>query len=197
MHLQSPAVTGMSGVPEVFRLAVTTLRSVRPRPELTFEEVRPPQRLAPWAYALTAEVTGPTGEFATGRLIVLHDPEKSGGWGGELRLVVYLQAELDPEFAADPLLTEVGWSWLTEALEVRGADFSALGGTVTVTSSVRFGDISGPTRSHELELRGSWTAGSGDLAPHGDALCGLLASAVGLPPVGVTTLGPRRGDTHA
>nr|WP_069851258.1 DUF3000 domain-containing protein [Actinoalloteichus hymeniacidonis] len=184
-------MTGMTPVPEVFRHAVSTLKSVRPRSELTFEEVRPPQRLAPWAYALSAEVTGPTNEFASGRLVVLHDPDNIDIWNGELRVVVYLQAELDSEFASDPLLPQVGWSWLTDALEGCGARWTTLGGTVTVTSSARFGEIEGPAHTHDLELRASWTASDSELAPHGEALCEVLASAAGLPPIGVVELRPR------
>ncbi|ONI79425.1 hypothetical protein ALI144C_26815 [Actinosynnema sp. ALI-1.44] len=172
--------------PEVFRQAVAALRSLRPRTEVQLEEVRPPQRLAPWAFAITAEVNGPAEVLATGRLVLLHDPEGQEAWDGALRVVAFVRAELDAELAADPLLPAVGWSWLTDALEASGAQFTALGGTVTETSSARFGDIAGPARTDDLELRASWTPRTADLKPHGEAFCDLLASVVGLPPVGVT-----------
>jgi hypothetical protein len=175
-----------SEAPEVFRQAVSGLRSIRPRPEVQLEEVRPPQRLAPWAFAITAEVNGPAEVLATGRLVLLHDPEGQEAWDGVLRVVAFVRAELDAELAADPLLPAVGWSWLTDALEVSGAQFGALGGTVTETSSARFGDIAGPARTDDLELRASWTPRTAELKPHGEAFCDLLASVVGLPPVGVT-----------
>ncbi|GAA3848543.1 DUF3000 domain-containing protein [Saccharothrix violaceirubra] len=181
-------MTGVVGEPELFRRAVATLRSVRTRPELELSVVRPPQRLAPWAYALTAEVTGPADELSTGRLVLLHDPDGVDSWSGIFRLVAYVRVELDPELASDPLLPEVGWSWLTESLEVSDAPFVALGGTVTQTSSARFGSIAGPARTDDLELRASWTATTPDLSPHGTAFYDLMATAVGLPPVGVTTL---------
>jgi hypothetical protein len=187
-------VTGMAGVPELFRRAVITLKSVRPRPEVELTEVRPPQRLAPWAFAMSAEVTGPSDELSTGRLVLLHDPDGVEAWAGVLRLVAYVRVELDPELAGDPLLPEVGWSWLTEALEVSGAKWTALGGTVTQTSSARFGDIAGPARTDDLELRASWTAQDAELAEHGVAFCELMASAVGLPPVGVTLFGQGRSS---
>jgi hypothetical protein len=100
-------------VPELFRQAVAALRSVQPRPEVRLGEVRPPQRLAPWSFALSAEVDGPAEELATGRLVLLYDPDGEQAWDGVLRVVVYLRAELDPEIASDPLLPAVGWSWLT------------------------------------------------------------------------------------
>lgn len=179
----------MPEAPETFRLAVAALRSVRPRPEVQWDEVRPPQRLAPWTFALSAEVSGPAGELATGRLVLLHNPESADTWQGDLRVVVYIQAEVDSELATDPLLPHVGWSWLCDALDSTGAGYTALGGTVTTTSSARFGEISGPAETHDLELRASWTATTPALAEHGEAFCTLLASTTGLPPVGVAMLG--------
>ncbi len=178
-------------MPEAFRQAVAELTSLQAREEITLDEVRPPKRLAPWAYALSAETSGPAGELATARLVLLYDPEGRESWGGELRLVAYLRAELDPELASDPLLPTVAWSWLTDALDSSGARWWALGGTVTTTSSARFGDIAGPAQSHDLELRGSWTPQTAQLRTHGEAFCALLASTAGLPPVGITTFAPR------
>ncbi|MGH3433941.1 MAG: DUF3000 domain-containing protein [Thermocrispum sp.] len=187
-------MTAMTHAPEVFRAAVDALREVRPRPELVVEPVRPPQRLAPWSYALSCEVTGPADVMASGRLVLLHDPEGQEAWDGVLRLVGYVTAELDPELATDPLLPSVGWSWLTDALEASTAEFTALGGTVTATSSARFGDIAGPSRTDDLELRASWTPTTTNLRPHGEAFCHLMASVVGLPPVGVTLFGQRQSS---
>jgi hypothetical protein len=159
-------VTSTSGAPELFTQAVAALRGLRPRPELQLGDVRAPQRLAPWAYAFTAEINGPADELATGRLILLHDP----------------------------LLPAVGWSWLTDALAATGAEYRALGGTVTDTSSARFGDIAGPARTDDLELRASWTPVDANLAPHGEAFFDVMASVVGLPPVGVTLFSQRQGS---
>jgi Protein of unknown function (DUF3000) len=172
--------------PAVFEAAVATLQAVRPRTELTLAPVRAPQRLAPWTYALAAELTDvDDGPGATGRLVLLHDPAGHEAWDGVLRLVSYVRAELDGGLAGDPMLPEVGWSWLTEALETAGARYTALGGTVTQTSSARFGDIAGPPHSHDIELRASWTPMDADLRAHTEAFCMLLATAAGLPPVGV------------
>lgn len=182
----------MTQAPEVFREAVGALQAVRPRPEIVLEPVRPPQRLAPWSYALSCEVTGPADVLASGRLVLLHDPDGQEAWDGELRLVAYVTAELDSELAADPFLPTVGWSWLTDALEASGAALTALGGTVTETSSARFGDIAGPSQTDDLELRASWTPVTSELRPHGEAFCQLMASVVGLPPVGVTLFGQRQ-----
>src|SRR5436190_855437 len=128
---------------------------------------------------------------ASGR-VRRYDPDGEDAWGGLLRLVAYVRAELDAELAADPLLPEVTWSWLTDALAARGADHTALGGTVTDTSSARFGEIAGPARTDDLELRASWTPLDPKLTHHAEAFCDLMASVVGLPPVGIAMFGQRR-----
>jgi hypothetical protein len=169
------------------------------RAEIEVGPIRPPQRLAPFSYAVGAEVKHPDAAIvpeqsegdAFGRLILLHDPDGSDAWDGTMRLVAYIQADLDSTEAIDPLLPEVAWSWLIEALETRSEHVTALGGTVTATTSVRYGDISGPPRAHQLELRASWTATTPDLGMHVQAFCEVLEHAAGLPPVGVTNLGSR------
>lgn len=190
---EEPATPGGAAAPAVFRAAVASLGSVRPRPELTLTPMRPPQRLAPWSSAWSAEALLGEDEIADGRLVLLHDPDGQPAWEGTLRLVGFVRAELDVELARDPLLPEVGWSWFTEALQVSGAEFAALGGTVTQTSSARFGDIAGPARTDDVELRASWTPLGRDLRAHGEAFCYLLAAAAGLPPVGVTAFGRPAG----
>ncbi|MCV7317811.1 hypothetical protein AWB99_18265 [Mycolicibacterium confluentis] len=188
-----------SGEPAEFRAAVAAMSDVAVRPEIELGPIRPPQRLAPFSYAVGAEVKHPDTDVvpeesegdAFGRLILLHDPEGSEAWDGTMRLVAYIQADLDASEAIDPLLPEVAWSWLIDALESRSEHVTALGGTVTATTSVRYGDISGPPRAHQLELRASWTATSPDLGTHVQAFCEVLEHAAGLPPVGVTNLGSR------
>jgi hypothetical protein len=125
---------------------------------------------------------------AFGRLILLHDPSGDDAWNGTLRLVAYIQADMEASLAGDPLLPQVAWSWLTEALGDQAGPYTSLGGTVTSTASVRYGDIAGPPQSHQLELRASWTALEPDLTGHASAFCTTLALAAGLPPVGVTSL---------
>lgn len=179
-------------LPEAFARAVVSLQSIRPRPEIVLEDVPAPQRLAPYAHAIGAAVIRDSEEVATGRLILLHDPAGHEAWEGTLRLVTYVTAELEPDLAADPLLPGVGWSWLVDALDLHGADYTALGGTVTQTLSTRFGDLAGPPTAADVEIRASWTPLSTDLDTHVLAWCSLLASTAGLPPPGVTALPDRR-----
>ncbi|HEX8766976.1 MAG TPA: DUF3000 domain-containing protein [Jatrophihabitans sp.] len=186
-----------SSAPEPFRTAISTLLATTVRPQARVERIRPPQRLAPWTFAVAVDIfpssTGSAGghDSATGRLVVLYDPDGTEAWDGEIRLVAYAQADLAADMAGDPLLPAVGWSWLTEALEHRSAAHTAVGGTVTQTTSTRFGDVHGPTSTTQLELRGSWTATSTDLSPHLLAFVDLLCVAAGLPPEGVAVLGDR------
>jgi hypothetical protein len=198
--LESPLVPDPTGPPEEFRRAVAALSAVRPRPELVVAPLDAPPRLAPytWAVSIEADAARAPGEEldepdTSGRLILLHDPAGQDAWEGRFRFVCFVQARLDPEQVGDEMLPTVGWSWLTEALEQNGAAHVALGGTVTQTSSVRFGDIAGPRRDDDVELRASWTPvggdGSGvDLRCHAEAFCTLVSTAAGLPPVGIAQL---------
>jgi hypothetical protein len=179
----------VAAAPETFRRAVESLTAAPVRREVRVEPLRPPQRLAPYSYAVSAEIIDADGkDLATGRLVLLHDPDGHEAWDGVLRLVAYASADLDDEMGVDPMLPAVGWSWLTDALEEREAPYRAAGGTVTQTTSTRFGDIHGPRTSVSIELRASWTADTPDLAPHLLAFADLLCTAAGLPPEGVTAL---------
>jgi hypothetical protein len=186
-------MTSSTVLPETFTRAVGHLRAARPRPEIAVEEVPAPKRLAPFAYAVSAAVLRQAQEVATGRLILLHDPDGHEAWGGgTLRLVTYVTAELEADLAADPLLPAVGWSWLVDALEAHEARHTAIGGTVTQTLSTRFGELAselaGSAASADLELRASWTPLGGDLGAHMHAWYTLLASTAGLPPPGVSAI---------
>ncbi len=99
--------------PTQFREAVAAMNATTVRPEIELGPIRPPQRLAPFSYALGAEVRHPETAIvpersegdAFGRLILLHDPDGAEAWDGTMRLVAYIQADLDSSEAVDPLLT--------------------------------------------------------------------------------------------
>jgi Protein of unknown function (DUF3000) len=180
-----------TAAPESFARAVAGLRSVVPRPEIILEDLPAPRGLAPYSFALGGIVARDGEEVATGRLVLLHDPAGHEAWDGTLRLVSYVTAEIEPELATDPLLPAVGWSWLTDALAAFAAEYTAIGGAVTQTTSTRFGALAGPPSAADLEIRASWTPLTEDLAPHLESWCALLASTAGLPPPGVTALTDR------
>ncbi|WP_405589050.1 DUF3000 domain-containing protein [Streptomyces sp. NBC_01190] len=218
------AVHGHLGdeAPFPFRHAVESLRAARVRPEVRIEDAAAPRRLAAYAFALEATVLADGEELADGRLVLLHEPAGHDSWQGEFRLVTLVRAELEPEMAADPLLPEVSWSWLTGALGSRGAAYLEPSGTVSRASSHYFGGISDRPDDTRIEIRASWTprerpdvaGGTGGVsgaggaghgfAAHLVAWCDLLCACAGLPPsespeppvlgaAGVLPLPKRRG----
>ncbi len=166
-----------------FRTALASLHEVRMRPEIQLEEAPAPQRLAPFALALTADVVVDDDDLGNGRLVVLHDPEGQESWGGTFRVVAFIKATLEPEMAADPLLAEVGWSWLMEALETHAAAFANISGTVTRVTSESFGGLADRPLEGQIEVRASWTPIDADLAPHALAWAEVLGQAAGLMPL--------------
>ena len=210
-------MSALEQVPADFLFALGTLRQARCRGELRLEEIPAPARLAPFAVALGAEVIaagGPAGsraahgpasaafepasgsedvELATGRFILLHDPDGSAVWDGEFRIVTYIRAQLEPEMGNDEMLGSVAWAWLVEALENHSAPYRSAGGTATRVLSESFGTLAERPNSIDIELRASWTPSSPDITSHLEAWSDMVCTFAGLPPLpeGVTSL-PRR-----
>ncbi|MFF1880516.1 DUF3000 domain-containing protein [Pseudarthrobacter sp. NPDC058196] len=214
-------MNALDQVPPAFLHALGTLRKAQCRKELRLAEIPAPARLAPFAVALGAEVMAPgagtpatpvhgpaamafaaapvTGdddetELATGRFILLHDPDGSAVWDGEFRIVTYIRAELEPDMGNDQMLGTVAWTWLVEALENHKAPYRAAGGTATRVLSESFGTLAGRPGSIDIELRASWTPDSSDVQAHLEAWSDMVCTFAGLPPLpdGVTALPHRR-----
>jgi hypothetical protein len=180
-----------------FTQALADLRAARLRPEVRLTEVPAPQRIAPYAVALTAEVLGAhdDDELASGRFVLLHDPAGPEPWEGVWRAVTFARAELEPELATDPLLGAVGWTWLTGALDSHEADYTAEAGTVTRVVSESFAGLADRSATVEMEVRASWTPLTAAVGVHLQAWADLLCTIAGLPPLpeGVVALpGPWR-----
>jgi hypothetical protein len=165
------------------------------------DEVPAPGRVAPASWATAGEVHPRGGSsldepLATGRLVVLHDPLGQEGWDGDTRMVAFVRASVEDDIARDPMIAEVAWAWLQESLELHGADPRALGGTVTVTTSRRFGLLASdgdPSRDPltgsevcEVEVRASWSlVGPCDdeaLLAHLRGWCAAMSQLGGRPP---------------
>ena len=116
-----------------------------------------PQRIAPFASALSADVTVDGDDVGTGRIILLHDPAGNDAWDGTFRCVAYARAEIDPELVSDPMLADVGWSWLTEALDAHGARVRRASGHRHPRRSESFGGMADEPGTAQLEIRASWT----------------------------------------
>jgi hypothetical protein len=175
--------------------------------DFLFEDMAAPKRLAPYAIATAATVQRDGVDVAWGRLVLLYDPDGQKGWDGVFRLVAYVRADVEPEMAADPLLGEVGWSWLSEALDAHVPGYAVPSGTVTRVITEGFGAKRDELPLTGFELRASWSpAGPGnggagdsdldtlDLSAHISAWCDCLSAAAGLEPPGTRALrSPGRG----
>lgn len=175
-----------------FTRALGRLRAARVRPEFLIEEGPAPQRLAPHAVALTAEMSDIEDDRASGRFVLLHDPDGVDEWDGCFRAVVFARAELEADVAGDSMLREVAWTWVTEALAATGSDVTHLGGTVTVTSGESFGTMSDRPSECFVEIRASWTpldtdahAAADVMERHLNAWIDIMSTAAGLPPMQV------------
>jgi hypothetical protein len=184
--------------PAAFSAALESVRRAATRQELSITEIPAPGTLAPWSFALAADVTparhGSDSELGTGRFVLLHDPEAPEAWNGVFRVICYAQAPLEIEMGVDPFLTDVAWSWLVDALDTRGAGYTNASGTATKILSTGFGELAAQGDGAQIELRASWTPDGPDLAAHVEGWGELLCMLAGLPPAieGVSLLSARR-----
>ncbi|EMY32579.1 enoyl-CoA hydratase [Arthrobacter crystallopoietes BAB-32] len=132
--------------------------------------------------------------MATGRFILLHDPEGSELWDGTFRIVTYIRAQLDAEMGNDTLLGSVAWTWLVEALDIHKAMYRNAGGTATRILSESFGTLAGQQDAIDIELRASWTPDNAQVQAHLEAWSDMVCTFAGLPPLpeGVASLPNRR-----
>lgn len=167
-----------------FERAAAELRDTDFRADIVVREIPSPQGLAPFAIAMAAEVRPDedgASIYGSARFVLLHDPEEPNAWGGAWRIVAFAQAPLEPEIGTDPLLADVTWSWLVDALESRDAVYHSASGTSTKTLSKGFGGLAQEGDGAQIELRASWTP-EGPFRPHVEAWAELVGMLAGLPP---------------
>ena len=190
--------SGPSGSSAPFEQARESIAAARVRNDLIVSEIPSPTQVAPFSLALAGDVRqrihGEDSELGTGRFILLHDPAGQDAWDGDFRVVCFAQAPLETDIGTDPFLAEVTWSWLTDALAVRGAEYTAASGTATTIVSSGFGELAGQGTGAKVELRASWTPTDLDLGKHVEGWSELLCMLAGLPPAaeGVSVLSARR-----
>jgi hypothetical protein len=184
-----------AAAPPAFAHAVKSLRDLRPLSHVRIGEAPAPSRVAPFSIALTAEVTDDDDELASGRFILLHDPAGQEAWQGTMRVVTFAQATLETELGEDPMLCDIGWSWLTEQL--RPCPHTARGGTVTRVLSASYDAMSSRPGTAEIEIRASWSPLGTDITDHFQAWSAMLCTIAGLPPLpdGVSAL-PATARSH-
>jgi hypothetical protein len=180
-----------------FAHAAEEVRALLFRDDLSVREIAAPAGLAPDSLALAGDVR-PEGEgeeslYGTGRLILLHDPDEPAPWNGPWRIVCFAQAPLEPDIGVDPMLADVAWAWLTDALRSRQAGYHSASGTATKTLSKGFGSLAAEGDGAQIELRASWSP-EGAIGAHVEAWAELVCMLAGLPPgsEGIAMLGSRR-----
>jgi hypothetical protein len=167
---------------------------MRYRPEISVTEVPAPQKLAPFSIAFSGDVAIGGDDVATGRFVMLHDPNEQEAWSGTFRCVTFVRSAVESEMQSDPLMTDVAWTWFLDALKESDAPNKETSGTVTKVSSASFGQMADTEHSAEVEIRASWTPKNSDnLERHFLAWLRLLEVASGLTPLsdGVTSIRPR------
>jgi hypothetical protein len=164
---------------------VADVAAVEFRADLAVRQIPAPTGLAPRAIALAADIRPDPeqGEsaYGTGRFLLLHDPAEPDPWGGPWRVVCFAQAPLDTDIGVDPLLADVAWSWLVDALRSHDAPYHSPSGTATKTLSKGFGGLADEGDGAQIELRASWSP-VGSFAAHVSAWAELLCMLGGLPP---------------
>jgi len=175
--------------PPAFKEALGSLAQARTRRDIALTETPAPHRIAPYAIAINGETSD--GE-ASGRFVLLHDPDGQAAWDGTFRVVILVKAQVEPEIGTDDMWADVAWSWLSDALE--GVALHSAGGTVTKTVSRSFGALADRADEVFVEMRVSWTPESSDMEPHVVAWTELIAFSAGIPPApdGVAVLHGRR-----
>jgi hypothetical protein len=187
-------------LPEAFLTARSSIAAAKLRPEIELEPLPSPRGIAPFSIAVAATVVvpgehgaevlgGPEArddddeqDLASGKFVLFHDPRGQDAWQGTFRVVTLVRAELEPDIADDPLLPEVGWAWLLDALRERGVAFHAEGGTVSRCASRGFGSLADRPQETSVEIRASWTPADEDFGAHLEAWSSLLSMSAGLPP---------------
>lgn len=197
----------LNRIPAEFSAVTSVLRQARSTNNVSISEIPAPARLAPYSYALGAEVSADEtflrasgeaiDELATGRIVVLFDPAAPEEWEGSFRVVSYIRAELEHELGNEAMLGHVAWSWLEDALDSNDCQVLAAGGTTTRVLSESFGTLADRPATIDLELRASWTPVIDEpdlIGNHFEAWIDLLSTVAGLPPLpeGVTALPGRR-----
>ena len=169
------------------------LGAFKPRPEIECAPMPAPAKLAKYGFAMSAECFDGDLEVANGRFVLLHEPGGQEAWGGDLRAVTFIKADIEHEMGSDPLLPQVGWSWFEESIsEVKA---TGLSGTVTLALSSSFGELADRGSQSELEIRASWTPQAqtiSEVLDHLQCWTELLAHCAGLAPLpkadGISTM---------
>lgn len=193
-------------LPPEFRDALQQLLGSSRSAQVELQEIPAPKGLAPYAMALEAildvgsAVSTPenvtelypvaaTEMRAHGRFVLLYDPAGSTVWDGHYRIITFIRSTTDSDMSFDPLLGQVAWSWLIEALDSHNCQYRAAGASATRVLAEHFGTLAERPDQTELEVRASWTPDR-DFGAHLLAWSDMLFAFAGVPilPEGVQGL---------
>ena len=148
-------------IPQYFHEAVRSMTEAEVRSGIQITEIRPPRNLAPLSHAVGLEVlhtdenSGETtiaadssGHDAFGRLILLHDPPRKNTGATQFLISIYPRCEW---WRTSKRIWTLQWhltrycpTWHgigSPNNSIPDCTYTDLGGTVTSTASVRYGEI--------------------------------------------------------
>jgi hypothetical protein len=172
-------------LPEEFQQAIESASRAVFREELAVDQIPAPEAIAPFSRAWSATVTPQArdiGDQGTSRLVLLYDPSAPDAWSSPWRMVCFAKAPLDQAMSEDPLLPDVAWSWLTDALDAHGAGFDRAAGTASTIISTGLGEMRSEVKGAEMELRASWSPRTPDAKNHLEGWAEFVCMLAGFPP---------------
>ncbi len=167
-----------------FRVALDSLGHAELRPELELEEIEAPSDLAKHAVAFAMHVhkdEHPGADAGVGRFVLLWDSTPQEFWTSNFRVICYAKSPVESYIVMDQSEPDIPWEWLTEALAIRGAEYSNPAGTTTRIVSTGFGSMAHQSDHAEMELRSSWNANGTNIGAHLEAFQDLVCAMAGLP----------------
>lgn len=169
--------------PEDFKRAIAGMQRVVARPEIELSPGPTPRKCAAWAASLQASLEVGGEDLGGGKFVLMYDPAGRDEWDGLFRITVLADVTIDPDFATEPMLNHVGWSWLTDALALNEAQHHHLQGAVTYEVTDWFGHTEERPTTVDLSVRASWTPTDFRMNPHVTAWLDTICAMAGMPPL--------------
>lgn len=167
-----------------FASMLEPIKSFTCRSEIELTQIPSPNKIAPEAIAISAEIVHQTAsDHGVSRLVFCRDPEQPEGWNSEFRIIGYAKSPIELEMAKDDYTAALPWEWLKDSLHAAKAGFAHEAGTTTTVISTGHGALIAQPQHAELEIRASWAPSGYDLSAHLQAWTELLALISGLPPI--------------
>ena len=184
----------IADLPAEYQAAVFSIRQATNRVELEIEELDAPQDIATHAIAFAAKVASETsevpGNLGTGRFVLFWSPKPQENWTTNFRIVCFARSPLEADIGAEDQSSDITWTWLTDALNIAGAEHSAIAGTTTRIISSGHGLMENDNRHAEIEMRASWSPHGTNIAKHFEAWQNVVCMMSGF------ELTPGVGEVH-